>query len=504
MDTRTAIRDNPEPAVLSIAFNNECTRFTCAMDNGIRVFRTKDCIRTIKETPGNGHSIAIAETLDDRYLAVVGGGRLPNLSPDKVRTSTTYHTPLARLRTDLAQVELWDMMEIKKLAELDLSEPILGIRMTTKRFFIILIDRTICLEYAVSPDRTLRGFGGVRGLYNTASNPYALCCIGGDTIALPGLTSGHSQGQVQVLNLSEKSKKIVAAHDSPIRQIALSNDGEVLATTSEQVSQHRMLFVQSTDSHSQGTLIRVFSTKTQTKTHEFRRGVDAATTYGLTISPNKLFIASTSDKGTLHIFDLRPPMVEDAARLAQAQKKRLAVPRPTAAPRRPGSVDFDNLSLPSGSSSPQTAGGFYGPPPDIAHTPPRTGPSVLSALARVPGVPRAFSDVRSMTSISYHLGADPPNWQGQPAYTATTQPNGHIAKIKNLNVLIPGHPDGKPPKGILAWDPHSDDRRLWVIGGGADARWEVFELVEEETGHKMRIVRTGFRRYLTRQFPEEQ
>lgn len=135
------------------------------------------------------------------------------------------------------------MMTINKVAELDLCEPILGIRMTTKLFFIILIDRTICLEYAVAPDRTLLGFGSVVGLYNTATNPYALCCVSGDTIALPGLTSGHSQGQVQILNLSEKSKKIIAAHDSPIRQISLSVDGELLATTSEQVSQLLKIYV---------------------------------------------------------------------------------------------------------------------------------------------------------------------------------------------------------------------------------------------------------------------
>lgn len=134
------------------------------------------------------------------------------------------------------------MVKTKKLADLDLSEPILGIRMTTKLFFVILIDRTICLEYAVSPDGTLLGFGSVRGLYNTANNPYALCCVSGDTIALPGLTSGQAQGQVQTLNLSEKSKKIVAAHDSPIRQMSLSNDGEMLATTSEQASQSFMRF----------------------------------------------------------------------------------------------------------------------------------------------------------------------------------------------------------------------------------------------------------------------
>ena len=66
---------------------------------------------------------------------------------------------------------------------------------------------------------------------------------------------------------------------------------------------------------------------------------------------------------------------------------------------------------------------------------------------------------------------------------------------------MPGRPDGKPPKGILAWDPEGADRRLWVVGGGVDARWEVFELLDEDRG--VRVVCKGFRRYLTRQFPEK-
>lgn len=244
----------------------------------------------------------------------------------------------------------------------------------------------------------------------------------------------------------------------------------------------------------------MFSTRTNTQTHEFRRGLDHALIYGLAISPTKQFIALTSDKGTLHIFDLRPRSV-DQTRPSSVSQRRVSNARPAAVQRaRPGSVDFDNVSIPSGSSSPMTAAaGFYGPPSDIAHTPPPYGPSVLAALARLPGIPRAFTDPRSMGEpVAYHLGADPPNWQGQATYTTTTLPSGNTKKMRNPNVSVPGRPDGKPPKGVVAWDPSGGDRRLWIVGGGADARWEVFEIGEED-----KVVKKGFKRFLTRQYPEE-
>lgn len=36
MDTRRPIRDTAEPKVLSVAFNNDCTRFACGLDDGLR------------------------------------------------------------------------------------------------------------------------------------------------------------------------------------------------------------------------------------------------------------------------------------------------------------------------------------------------------------------------------------------------------------------------------------------------------------------------------------
>ncbi|KAL1310687.1 hypothetical protein AAFC00_000948 [Neodothiora populina] len=460
MDLRHPIHDSPDPVVHSVAFSEDGSRFVCGMENGIRVFRSKDCVRTVKKSPGLGRGIAIAETLDDRHTAVVGGGRLPNSS----------HT----------EVEFWDTLDDRLLAHLDMSESILGIRVTAKYFVIILEGRVVCMDYVYSEQDAAIIPGGVRGIYDTALNPYALCCISGDTLALPGLTSG----QAQIVHLADKRKRVIPAHNSALRAIALSKDGEVLATAGEQ-----------------GTLIRVFSVTANMQTHEFRRGVERAVIFSLAISPSNRFVASTSDKGTLHIYDLRPPPTEE---VRPPPKRRISNTRPAAVQRtRPGSVDFDTASIPSGSSSPMPGTGFYGPPSDLAHTPPTAGPSVFAAIGRLPGMPRAFSDARSMTSTPYHLGSDPQNWQGQPAYSVTTNPDGNKQKVANPNVPLPGRPDGKPPKGIIAWDPHADDRRLWVVGGGADARWEVFDLLEDQSNHTMKVVKVGFRKYLTRQFPEK-
>ncbi|KAH0385329.1 WD40 repeat-like protein, partial [Aureobasidium melanogenum] len=441
MDTRRPIRDTAEPKVLSVAFNNDCTRFACGLDDGLRA-------------PRPGHGLAIIEVLDDKYAALVGGGRLPNSSPNKL--------------------EFWDLVEKKKLKELNFGEPIVAVRVTIKYCIVVLVDRTISLEYTKDSETGSINLGIVKALYRTAKNPYGLCCIRGDTLALPGETPG----QVQVLTLTSKDKKVFKAHEQALRQMAISRDGTIIATAS-----------------SQGTIIRIFSTTDPTKSTELRRGLESASIWGLAFSPSSYFLASTSDKGTLHIWDLRAPRApEERSRQSSDQRKRNSVSRVN--------HEYDTISHASGSSSPlpgavaTATGGYMLPPPDLRHAPPATAPSLGSMLSGL------AKGTRSSTSIEFTIGSDPPNWQGQPRYTSTTLPNGQTAKLKVDNVAVPGRPDGKPPKGVVAWDPEGGDRRLWVVEGGADARWEVFELADDLTTGGVKIGSTGFRNYLTRQFPE--
>ncbi|KAF2224341.1 WD40-repeat-containing domain protein [Elsinoe ampelina] len=457
MDTRNPLRLDPEPAVLSVSFNESGTRLICGLDNGVRMFRAHDCIRTLKESPEPGYGVAIAAALDDRYIALVGGGRKPNSSPNKL--------------------QFWDNLESRLLNTLDFAEPILGLRVTAKVLAVILRERTVYLQYTRNGNTGSTQLGSVLAVHDTAVNPYALCSVRGDISVLPGLT----YGQVQIIRLHDKTKKIIRAHTSELRQLDLSQDGTLLATASKQ-----------------GTLLRVFSTTTLSRTHEFRRGVDAAIVYSLSISPLSSFLACTSDKGTLHIFDLRTTFPDQTP---QTQHKRTSTSRPLSL--HPASTkDLDTLSLPSQSSRPHSSHSTpFAPPADIAHSPPSTGPSALAALAKLPGMPRALSDTRSLTSAPYALGSDPSNWQGQPAYITTTLPNGQKARVKTPVIPLPGMPDGRPMKGVLCWDPEAGERRLWCVGGGAQGRWEVFELRGEEG--RERLGRRGWRGYLGRQFEED-
>jgi len=69
----------------------------------------------------------------------------------------------------------------------------------------------------------------------------------------------------------------------------LNFDGTLLATASEK-----------------GTLIRIFDTSTGRNLQEVRRGADRAEIYSLAFNYNSLWLACSSDKGTVHIFSISP------------------------------------------------------------------------------------------------------------------------------------------------------------------------------------------------------
>jgi len=77
------------------------------------------------------------------------------------------------------------------------------------------------------------------------------------------------------------------AHDTELTQLALSVDGTRLATASVQ-----------------GTLIRIWDTKTGKQVKEFRRGTDRAAINCINFSKDTKFLCVSSNKGTIHIFAL--------------------------------------------------------------------------------------------------------------------------------------------------------------------------------------------------------
>lgn len=255
-------------------------------------------------------------------------------------------------------------------------------------------------------------------MFETADNPTGLCCLGSMVVAFPGRTPG----QVQIVEIGNGNVSIIPAHGTPLRALELSPNGEIVATASET-----------------GTLIRVFSAANCTRLGELRRGVDPAVIYSIAISPNSATLAVTSDKSTMHIFDL-PALCRSSNGAMTSNRSH----RNSNSSSATGIADEGN----------KQKWGFLG---------------------KIPLLPRVFSDVYSFTSAHFESDDDPQTDLG-----------------RSVAMPIPGIPGGKPRKGIIGW---RDDYTILVIGAGRDGRWEKFILGEGEDGRR-HLVRNGWKRYL--------
>lgn len=72
---------------------------------------------------------------------------------------------------DGKKLEFWDLVERKKLKELNFGEPIVAVRVTTKYCIVVLVDRTISLAYTQDSETGTINLGIVKALYRTAKNP---------------------------------------------------------------------------------------------------------------------------------------------------------------------------------------------------------------------------------------------------------------------------------------------------------------------------------------------
>lgn len=188
----------------------------------------------------------------------------------------------------------------------------------------------------------------------------------------------------------------------------------------------------------QGTLIRVFATTNCARLAELRRGVDHATIYTVAISPSGQLLAVTSDKSTLHIFD---------------------IPHPTKPPRSETPNSCRRLtSMGAGAGSP-TVG-------DVDTS------QKWGILGRIPLLPRVFSDVYSFASAHFEVGDEPLSGPSAPQ----TLPHSGFC----------------PPKGIIGW---TSNNSIIVIGAGIDGRWEKFVIADGEDGRRY-CVRDGWKKYL--------
>ncbi|KAM3087932.1 Phosphatidylinositol 3,5-bisphosphate-binding protein [Clarireedia jacksonii] len=324
------------------------------------------------------------------FIALVGGGKLPKFAQNKVI--------------------IWDDAKQKIVTQISVLTSVRGVRISRTHVVVALLNSVRVYRFSTSPEHW--------GTFETANNPYGLCCLNSTSVVFPGRTVGH----VQVVELSTGNVTIIPAHSTSLRALDMSRDGEVLASASEK-----------------GTLVRVWATSNCAKIAELRRGVDPADIFSISFSPSGQLLAVTSDKSTLHIFD---------------------IPHPSKPPRSESDTGHRRLtSMGSGS----------GINPTISEG---DASQKWGFLGRIPLMPRVFSDIYSFASIPFTIGDE--------ALSASSNPV--TASDAGL----------KPSKGVLGW---TSDSSVVVLGAGVDGRWERFIIVEGEDG-KRHCQRDGWKRYL--------
>ncbi|KAJ5759928.1 phosphatidylinositol 3-5-bisphosphate-binding protein [Penicillium odoratum] len=387
MNTRQVIDESVGPYSLSATFNHDSSCFSVGLDTGFCVFNANPCelkvsrgelaVSGFEAVATNQESflldfnagIGVVEMLgQSNYLAIVGGGRNPKFPQNKLI--------------------IWDDAKQKAAITLEFRTSVLGVRLSKSRIVVALLNSIHVFAFSTPPQKL--------SVFETSDNPLGLACLGQKVLAFPG----RSPGQVQLIELETGNISIIPAHSSSLRAMALSPDGEVLATASEA-----------------GTLIRVFSAANCTKLAELRRGVDHAVIFSLSFSPSNILLAVTSDKSTLHIFD---------------------VPHPTVAGpgQSPASAKEEGLNQKWG------------------------------ILSKLPLMPRVFSDVYSFSSAHFEMGDEVVPGSPVPGLVSSLgrPPKGVIGWQDDQTILVIGSGrEGRWEKFILR---DGDDGRRHCMRDG--------------------------------------
>jgi len=253
------LQKNQINELLYVGFNQDYGCFACGTDTGFKIFNVDPFKETFQRDLRGG--IGYVEMLFRcNILALVGGGRNPRYPPNKVM--------------------IWDDHQNRCIGELSFRSPVRAVKLRRDRVVVVLQYKIYVYNFAdlklVDHIETTSNVKGLCALCPYSSNTVLVC---------PGLQRGH----VRVELYDSKKTTLIPAHETSLSCFALNFDGTLLATASEK-----------------GTLIRIFDTSTGRNLQEVRRGADRAEIYSLAFNYNSLWLACSSDKGTVHIFSISP------------------------------------------------------------------------------------------------------------------------------------------------------------------------------------------------------
>ncbi|KAI9317546.1 WD40-repeat-containing domain protein [Dichotomocladium elegans] len=282
--TRTSSNSSHAPGFLYAGFNQDYGCFVIGLDTGFRVYNCDPLIEQARSESAEGGFGVVEMLYRTNYLALVGGGKNPRYPPNKVI--------------------IYDSLRGKPIIELEYKSEVKNVKLRRDRLTVVLATKVFVYLFGAAPKLLYT--------FETYENDQGLASVSSETthgmLAVPGRQKGH----VQIVDLDSlgyttqranetmpnANVSIVAAHSGHLSCLMLNQDGSKCATASDK-----------------GTLIRVFNTTTGTLLHELRRGVDRAEIYSLSFNHDSTRLCVSSDKGTIHIFNLDPKVVIDQNRM---------------------------------------------------------------------------------------------------------------------------------------------------------------------------------------------
>ncbi|PVU89631.1 hypothetical protein BB561_005254 [Smittium simulii] len=293
-------------------FNQDYGCFSVGTESGFRIYNSDPFKEKMKREFEEGGIGNITMLYRSNFLALVGGGRNPQFPSNKVM--------------------IWDDSTRQIISELEFRSEVRSVLL--RKDLIIVFLRAKCIVCTLEPQpQKLHAF-------ETFDNVKGIGAVSYESESGILVFPGRQKGQIQVVHLNNISKdnnnllskisdtattsyqptisniesagldvstsnteeiaikgakqalkpakiNIVVAHATALSALAISNDGAYVASASEK-----------------GTLIRVFSTEDGMLLYELRRGVDRANIFSIAFSSDSSRICVSSDKGTVHIFNL--------------------------------------------------------------------------------------------------------------------------------------------------------------------------------------------------------
>ena len=254
--------DNGEKCLYA-TFNHDSTCFCIGTNKGFRLYNSYPLKCLIKRDIEGG--VGVIDILNRcNIFAFVGTGDNDRYQPNKVI--------------------LWDENKSKAINELILIYPIKNIKFKREKIFLICENNVVVFDSdnyeKIDSIKTCSNKRGIFGISSDAKK---------NIISYPSTEIG----KIIIKNYDEKKDGNyitlkINAHQSEIVSLGMNSDGSLVASASER-----------------GTLIKVFRVKDGAIIQELRRGTEAAEIYSIAFDFASSYIACSSNKGTIHIFNVK-------------------------------------------------------------------------------------------------------------------------------------------------------------------------------------------------------